>query len=648
MANLPEGFEVVKKQSLPAGFEVVEPMQAAPVAIQQVSEPVAQDGGEAIQAAAAASPAMAVGLGAGEVAAQMGSGILGMIEGGWRGIADAIANDAVGAGDVVAETIEERTYQPKTDAGKRIQEAIGAAGEVAMFAPSMLYSAFSNLPDILTGTEKEEVARNMEEDAIRFRENPNAAIGLDVYEQTGSPAMAAGTETLLTLGEMLFGRRSPKAYKDLKAQNTTRKLTEFNRQLQEYGAPENPAQTVMQRKGGKVIDVTPAQLEKMDLTPTQQQQANMFVGTNPAAKELKRQGFSDKRIALFNSIEPDDMPAVRRMLDIVRKSKKDARFAGKNRVSDVLGDSMVDRYRFLDRKRKEAGAKLNAVLKEERDTPVSFRNPVNQFIDDLEDLDVGVNLQDGIQIDFSRSALKNSDKAMGYITDLVSRMTQGKDTLFEGHSLKKFIDENSKLGVIEEGLSKNAKYAIGNLRRNLNDAMRQASPRYAEANRQFADTRETIDLMQKAAGKTIDLNSPNASKALGVAFRRVLSNTQSRQQQLDLLATIDRVTGKYGGNFSDSMYDQLLVANELETMFDLAPRNTLQGQVKSGVGQSMIDFSGDPSMAAARAGATLFDRAINKARGINEDAALKAIEDILKRSEKPVESTAGTTMVQGQ
>lgn len=643
MAELPQGFRLVEQPDAPDDVAKVPPLPAGFIAVKQAQkmeespEPVTVSSG--MMPAAAGNPLGAAALGAVEVGAQAASGIAGMIEAGWRGLADLVANDVETAAETAGEVMQERTYQPKTDAAKNLQSVIESATEAAMFAPSMLYGGIKGVANMLTGEEKEQAIASAQEDAAKFRLNPNEAIGTDVLELTGSPAAAAGAETALALGEMMFGSRSPKAYKKLKLDNTTRRLEAFNEQLREYGSLENPTKTIKQRKdGGKVIDVTPAQLEKMDLTPRQQAEAGIFVQTNPAAKELKKQGFSDKRIALFNSIESSDIPAVRKMLNYVKKSKADARFAGKNRVSDVLGETVAERFKFIDRKNKQAGKKLNAVLKAERDKPVNFDSAINSFADDLADLDIDILVGDDgvIAPDFGRSVLKNSEQAQGYIKDLVERMaSDGGQTLFEGHSLKKFIDENSDLMTVQEGLSKNAKFAIKKLRRNINNAMREASPNYAEANQQFSDTIDTINLLQKAVGKNVDLRSPNTDKALGTAFRKVLSNYQSRQQQLDLLAQMDRITGKYGGDFSDSMYDQLLVANELETMFDLAPRNTLQGQVKSGVGQSLIDFSGDATIAAARVGANIFDKAISKARGVNEKAALKAIDDLLKRGERP-------------
>jgi hypothetical protein len=643
MAELPPGFRVVDDAEQPQQASAAPPIPAGFVAVKQArkmeepTEPAPIQSG--LMPAAAANPMGAAALGVAEVGAQAATGIAGMIEAGWRGMADLVANDAESGAQEVGEVMQERTYQPKTDAAKGLQKVISEAGEAALFAPSMLYGGIKGITNMLTGEEKEQAIASAQEDAAKFRLNPNEAIGTDVLELTGSPAAAAGVETALTLGEMMFGSRSPKAYKKLKLENTTRSLEKFNEQLREFGSLENPTKTIKQRKqGGKVIDVTPAQLEKMDLTPRQQAEAGIFVQNNPAAKELKKQGFSDKRIALFNSIETSDIPAVRKMLNYVKRSKADPRFAGKNRVSDVLGETITERFKFLDRKNKEAGNKLNSVLKSERDKPVSFDSAINQFADDLADLDVDILVDDNGAIvpDFSRSVLKNSEQAQGYIKDLVERMaTDGGQTLFEGHSLKKFIDENSDLLKVQEGLSKSAKFAIKKLRRNINGAMREASPKYAEANQQFADTIDTINLLQDSVGKKVDLRSPNTDKALGTAFRKVLSNYQSRQQQLDLLAQMDRITGKYGGDFPDSMYDQLLVANELETMFDLAPRNTLQGQVKSGVGQSLIDFSGDATIAAARVGANIFDKAISKARGVNEKAALKAIDDLLKRGERP-------------
>ena len=220
MAELPQGFRLVeqpdapdtqtKAPAIPAGFVAVKQAKK----LDESPEPMTIKSG--LMPAASTNALGAAALGATEVAGQALTGIGGMIEAGWRGLADLVANDAETGAETVGEVMQERTYQPKTDAAKNIQSLIQSATEGALFAPSMLYGGINGITDVLTGEEKEQAIANAQEDAAKFRLNPNEAIGTDVLELTGSPAAAAGAETALALGEMMFGSRSPKAYNKLK------------------------------------------------------------------------------------------------------------------------------------------------------------------------------------------------------------------------------------------------------------------------------------------------------------------------------------------------------------------------------------------------------------------------------------------------
>ena len=97
---------------------------------------------------------------------------------------------------------------------------------------------------------------------------------------------------------------------------------------------------------------------------------------------------------------------------------------------------------------------------------------------------------------------------------------------------------------------------------------------------------------------------------------------------------MDKVSGKYGATFNDSIYNQMIVASKLEDAFNLAPANSFQGQVKSGVGGGILDMTADPSMAAARAGAGFIDRLLSKSKSNSEQAAIEAIEKMLKEQIK--------------
>ena len=345
---------------------------------------------------------------------------------------------------------------------------------------------------------------------------------------------------------------------------------------------------------------------------------------------------SEANVALFGGLSPTDSAAALRMMTIVKGSKKSPLFAGKNRTTDVVGKGIVERYRFLKAKNITAGRKLRQVIKRDAQVPVVFDSAISKFQRDLNDEGITINQTgDGISVDYGSSALGESVEATKLIDGLVKRLAlKGGQTLQQGHFLKKYIDENSGLQKVSEGLTQNSKRIISNLRKNVNLSLRQASPDYKDANVEFSDTIEVIGDLQKLAGKAINLDGDNSRSALGTAFRGMLSNRQARVAQIDLIGKMDKVSGKYGATFNDSIYNQMIVASQLESTFNLGPANALVGQVKSGVGGGILDMTVDPNMAAARAGAGILDKVLSRSKGKVEQNAIDAIEKMLKEQVK--------------
>jgi len=588
------------------------------------------------------SPAFA---GVGEVVAQSAGGIAGMIAAGYNTALNLVTGETLDEqGPKVKSILNAANYETQTKSADNIKSVLNSVSRASMTFPSMLYSSIGATKNFLTGEEKDTILARAEMDREAFTRDPFQTLGEDARDATGSGDVGTAVSSGLFAMSMMLGFNSPSQISALGKASTAKKaskIKEFQMQIinnqLDPTSELNPTTRLMQYNPStkKIENISAWQLANEDFTPVQRAELGAFISKNPNAQAAIKAGLSEPNVALYGGLSPTDSRAALKMVDIVKKSKKSPLFAGKNRTTDIVGQGIVERYRFLKAKNLTAGNKLRRVIKSEAGTPVSFDTAISKFQRDLgEDGIVISQTEEGIGIDYRNSAIGESPEAKKLVDGIVRRLaSRGGQTLQEGHFLKKYIDENSGLQKVSEGLTPNAKRIIGNLRRNVNESLREASPNYKDANQTFSDTIEVINDLQKIAGNSIDLSGANSRSSLGTAFRGMLSNRQSRQAQVDLIGKMDKISGKYGATFNDSIYNQMIVASQLEKSFGLAPVNSFQGQTRAGVGGGILDMTVDPTMASARVGAGLLDKVLSKSKSKTEQQAIDAIEKMLKEQQ---------------
>jgi hypothetical protein len=618
----------VKNQMSMQPSTVQQPQQA-----QQAQPTIAEPVEQGSRIPSLGTPQANIGLGIAETAASVGSsiglsvaaGLDGLYEGVKTLVGGGSGDDALNNAVTAIQNLQSKAYTPKSDAGNTGLEILGKAGEAIEFSPSMLLGGLK----FMTGSEAEDALDAAED----YRKDPAKYRGNAIFDLTGSPTAAVFAEVAPDAIGMVLGLKAPKAFKGYSTNKQAKLIKEYVDSVGADNVPSTQQLIAPPKTGVTPTQILPKDIAAAPISALERAQLGQRVVTSTAAKEAVRQGFSQKRIDLFNTLGPLDKPKARKMLDIANRSRTNLRYARDNRTTDIVGDSIVSRYNFIKTKKTDAGKRINKVVRKLANEPVNYDGAVNKFIDDLADFDVKVNYSNGgINFDFSNSVIKESSPAYDVITGAIERIAKdGGQNVRSGHLLKKYIDEEVGTTKTKEGLSGNVQAILGNFRRRVNNSIKKEYPEYRKVNNQYADTKGVLDELQKAVGTSIDLDSTIGNKAAGTAFRRILSNAAgSRQMQIDTITKMDNVAAKYGAEFKDSILDQVSVADELERMFNLAPQTSLQGQVQSGVGQSIIDSAISPELVGQRAAANLFDRANNKVRGINDEAAIKAIGDLLK------------------
>jgi hypothetical protein len=366
---------------------------------------------------------------------------------------------------------------------------------------------------------------------------------------------------------------------------------------------------------------------------------SQVVPDNLAADALK-QGWKDGTVASIKASSDKDRTAMTKMLNLFKMGEKSEKFRTLNRPADILGDTVQARIDFLAKSNKQAGKAIDRIAQTRlRGQNVDYDPAVNKFLGDLDNIGVKVNLdKNGVaKVNLEGSRIEGDKGAENLLNIVLKRLskTQAPDALGV-HDAKRFIDTQVSYGKrnLANPLTAEAESIVKGLRRNLNQTLGDAFPVYKAANTKYSETISALDAMQKAAGTSINFDSDNANKALGVAMRKLTSNYGTRANLIDALDQANQTSQKYGLSLNDDIVNQLIFVNELDRMFGAAAQTSLKGQVAE-AGATGIDIArGNVSGLAQRAFDLMAEKAENL-KGINKENAIKAMEEILNRKAAP-------------
>ena len=271
-----------------------------------------------------------------------------------------------------------------------------------------------------------------------------------------------------------------------------------------------------------------------------------------------------------------------KMLETKRQGLNKPSFRRRHRASGVLGESVMDRFRFIMKKNKEAAQKIKPQVQALKGKPVDMRQPFRSFEQKL--VDMGIKSEDGV-LDFTDSILdgvKPAEKVTQQVVSKVIKMLDepgigGNVDAYRAHILKRQIDELVTYGKHGEGLAGEAELILKQLRHDINEQLKSQFKKYGEVNTQYADTIAVLDEFQKAAGKTTNLLSEYGNESAGTLMRRLTSNAQSRGRVQEALDLIETTAAKYGGRFSDELDPQITLVNELDRLFGESAETSMGG-----------------------------------------------------------------------
>lgn len=362
------------------------------------------------------------------------------------------------------------------------------------------------------------------------------------------------------------------------------------------------------------------------------------------ASEALRQGFSEETVAYIKAANQATRDKGLRMVAIRDSGLRGQTRAARNRASDIVGESIGERLRFIRRKNREAAAQLNRASRNLKGKPIDVTPASESLKDALEGLGVKFD-RDNMDVsafDFSESAIAQLPALQGTLKRFVKSLAEaGKVDAYKAHIFKRQIDNIVDYGKnSSKPITKDVDDILKTFRHDLNQAIRGVSTDYAKANDLYAETITVIKEAQDLLGRKY--NVFHSDEQLGLLSRRVLSNAQSTGLVRDVMDEVDALANKYAGSgklpvipgqggqvrFNDDMMTLVDLFVELDGVAGIAAKTSHAASVGQGVKQATRGGSG-----AADAAIDVLSEEVNAVRAINPKSGLKAMRDLLNNPE---------------
>jgi len=409
-------------------------------------------------------------------------------------------------------------------------------------------------------------------------------------------------------------------------------------------APRPEEMTIPQQMAATRQQATSARAAKLAEEPYNIENASVFIQgpkgsekiiPDQLAENYIKQGGKPGVVAAIKAGSDADRRAALQMVDVYKAGKTDEKKRALLRPTDVIGRTIDERVKFLVDSAKKSGEEIDSIAKGVmKKQPVDYQPAIADFEAALDGL--GIKTMDitkgGVKkrvVDLKGSDVEGDTGAKRILNTVFERMyeTDAPLNAFDVHRLKRYLDTQINYGPKRaNALTNEAERAIKGLRRGLNDAMGDKFPDYRAANTQYSDSIGALNDLQKSVGSQIDLKSANADKSLGTASRKLLSNYSSRVSLMDSLELAEQVAARYGLKIKDSVINQVIVANELDRMFGTTADTSLKGIMQNV--ERGVDIARSDALTAAL---KIAKEGIDKSRGINEENAIAALEELLRR-----------------
>lgn len=347
---------------------------------------------------------------------------------------------------------------------------------------------------------------------------------------------------------------------------------------------------------------------------------------DPIGDEAVRQGFRAGDVSAAKSASPESKRQMKKMLNMTRQIEADSSKAQEFRPTDVVGENVLDRFKFIRGKADGLRKDLDSLSSTElKGKTIDSRAIERNVFDQLERLGIQTSDEGVPTLNFAGSDIAKDRTSQRVIRDVIDLLAEGGDDAFRAHKLKRqldsLIDFNKKSA---QGLTETGRNFAKSVRSSLNEEVRKVNPRYAQINDDLSKSIESMNEFQRVLGGQIDVFKPGAEKAIGQDLRGLLSNRKSRVKLENSINDLNNTASQLGGEFDVNVKDLVQFANTLDDRFGAVARTSLKGEVESGVKQVARGRSGAADLAVEVA-----SKKAEQLRGINDKNAFNAMSKIL-------------------
>lgn len=347
---------------------------------------------------------------------------------------------------------------------------------------------------------------------------------------------------------------------------------------------------------------------------------NMSPQQKKTIEIARQQGIDDVDTQFIQSMKPADKMKADRMISLAEKASVDKRAI--ERPIDVVGESMLERVKFIESQNKSSGKAVDATAKALKGNLVDATPVRERALGLLED--IGVTANNNGTPNWSKSIFKKTPELEKKIMKALSDLPAGEIDAYDLHNFKKSIDEVVDYGVGGEGLKGESASILKAIRNSADEVLDSTFDDYNKANTDFKVTKEVLDEAKDLFGKKAGF----AKERGGQLLRSVFSNNTQRPRVLKMIENLDNTSKLYGKVFEDNLVDQALFTEILEDIYGTQATTSLQGQVERAVhgGKKVIEGLRDPIKGIGELLAT----SAEKMAGISPENKKKVLLSLLR------------------
>jgi len=365
---------------------------------------------------------------------------------------------------------------------------------------------------------------------------------------------------------------------------------------------------------------------------------------DPLQNEALKQGFDRADVSFIAQMNDATRRKGLEMLRIIKAGKENVmnRFS---HPSMVLGDSMLDRVKVVQKANRVAGEQLEGIAQGLQGKYVSLSDAQNTFMNRLLENDVVIDPKTG-DLDFSESNFEGYKGVQDLLSRAYRRANSATDA-YSAHKTKRYIDTQVTFGKDLDGLKGRAEDMLKELRHNIDSQLDANFDAYNKVNTHYSTTVQGLDELQTALGTRMDFNADYANKAAGTNARKILTNYQAGPEIESAFNNIESLARKYIAEsdeiidagkiiestgvkaLDDDVLAQVALVDRFNKIFGASKAGSFEG-IQQGAAQRTADMITNPKSAVIG----YLPDAIRRARGINEENAIKAMEQLL-RGNKP-------------